>query len=163
VSAYDVSEWSDFFVGSAGASAALAGLVFVAVSINIERILAIGGVADFAMVALLMLIGALLVSLLGLIPGQEIETLGWEMLGGGLAWGALAGSRLVRSIPRGDEGRHLLSRVALPLAGTLPLFIGAVSLVIGSGGGLYWIAAGIVTTIFSAVVNAWIVLVEILR
>ena len=37
--AYDPSEWTDLFVATAGASAALAGLVFVAVSINLERIL----------------------------------------------------------------------------------------------------------------------------
>ena len=39
VTAYDPSEWSELFVATAGASAALAGLVFVAVSINIERII----------------------------------------------------------------------------------------------------------------------------
>jgi modulator of FtsH protease len=51
----------------------------------------------------------------------------------------------------------------LPLAGMFPLVVGAVSLIAGSGGGLYWIAAGVITTIFAAVVNAWILLVEILR
>jgi hypothetical protein len=163
VTAYDVTEWSDFFVGSAGASAALAGLVFVAVSINIERILKTEGVADFAMVALLMLIGALLVSLLCLIPGQEASTLGWEMIGGGLLWSTITGGRLFHSIPRDGADRYLFSRLVLPLGGILPLVIGAISLIAGSGGGLYWIAAGIVTTIFAAVVNAWIVLVEILR
>lgn len=32
--AYDATAWTDLFVAAAGASAALAGLVFVAVSIN---------------------------------------------------------------------------------------------------------------------------------
>jgi hypothetical protein len=34
VSAYDATAWSELFVATAGASAALAGLVFVAVSIT---------------------------------------------------------------------------------------------------------------------------------
>ena len=83
VFAYDVSEWSDLFVAAAGATAALSGLVFVAVSINIERILANEGVPDFAMVTLLMLLGALMVSLLGLIPGQSVAAFAWELIGGG--------------------------------------------------------------------------------
>ena len=163
MTAYDVSEWSDLFVASAGATAALAGLVFVAASINIERILEFEGVPDFAMVTLLMLLGALMVSLLGLIPGQSIEAFGWELIGGGIVWGSLAGTRLYASVPRAGADRYLFSRVALPLAGTLPLVLGAISMIAGSGGGLYWIVAGIITTVFAAVVNAWILLVEILR
>ena len=41
--AYDTSEWSELFVASAGASAALAGLVFVAVVFLLPR-----GVAGLA-------------------------------------------------------------------------------------------------------------------
>jgi hypothetical protein len=44
VAAYEPSDWSDLFVASAGASAALAGLVFVAVSINIEFIAGVASV-----------------------------------------------------------------------------------------------------------------------
>jgi len=37
--AYAPEEWKDLFVAMAGASAALAGLLFVAVSINVDRII----------------------------------------------------------------------------------------------------------------------------
>lgn len=49
MTAYDASEWSELFVASAGASAALAGLVFVAVSINVERILEFPGLPERAL------------------------------------------------------------------------------------------------------------------
>ena len=41
MSAFDPVAWRDFFVGSMGASAALTGLLFVAISINLEQILEI--------------------------------------------------------------------------------------------------------------------------
>ena len=39
MSAYSPEDWSDFLVASSGASAALAGLVFIGISINLTRIL----------------------------------------------------------------------------------------------------------------------------
>ena len=63
--AYDPSEWSDLFVASAGATAALAGLLFVAVSINLERIIGEAGLPDRALETVLLLVGVLVVSILG--------------------------------------------------------------------------------------------------
>jgi hypothetical protein len=37
--AYSTAEWTELFLAQAGASAALAGLLFVAISINLDRIL----------------------------------------------------------------------------------------------------------------------------
>jgi hypothetical protein len=49
------------------------------------------------------------------------------------------------------------------VAGTLPFIIGGASVMLGSGGGLYWVVAGVVFAITGAVINAWVLLVEILR
>lgn len=49
------------------------------------------------------------------------------------------------------------------VAGTVPLIVGGASVLAASGGGLYWIAAGIVFAVAGAVINAWVLLVEILR
>ncbi len=85
MAAYDVQEWTDLFVATAGAAAALAGLVFVAVSINIERILKFEGLPERALETVLTLSLVVLVSIACLIPGQSVAALGIELLlfGGG--------------------------------------------------------------------------------
>lgn len=162
--AYEPSAWSDLFVAAAGATAALSGLVFVAVSINVDRVLKFEGIPELAMMTLLMLLGILIVSLIGLIPEQSGETLGIEYVAVMVPLVGLGARLASRSIPRGgEEPTHLSSRVVLPLIGVLPLAIGAVTLVLGSGGGLYWIVAGMILTTCAAIANAWILLIEILR
>ncbi len=49
------------------------------------------------------------------------------------------------------------------LPGSVYYLVGGVSLLAGWGGGLAWIAAGLIGGMVGAVVNAWILLVEILR
>jgi hypothetical protein len=76
MAAYDVEPWSDLFV----AGAALAGLVFVAVSINIDRILALKGLAERGLETVVTLLVVVIVALAGLIPGQSTVALGVELL-----------------------------------------------------------------------------------
>jgi hypothetical protein len=69
-----------------------------------------------------------------------------------------------RSMARGAFPRRgRLSRQAVILLGTLPLVIGGVSIIAGVGGGLYWTAAGMLAAIAAGILNAWVLLVEILR
>ena len=98
MTAYEPSEWTDFFVASAGASAALAGLVFVAVSINVERILQFRGLPDRALATVLMLLSVVLVALICLIPGQSREALAAELFVVSLFFAAQI-LRLTRSGP----------------------------------------------------------------
>ena len=162
--AYDAAEWSDLFVASAGATAALAGLLFVAVSINVERILAFRGLPERALEALLVLVAALVASVFALAPGAGHDP--------GLA-AAGDGRRGDRERDRPRAGQP--SRAARPLgpgddraAGalghrTLPLAVGGISLIAGAGGGLYWILAGVVGAVLAAALNAWVLMIEILR
>lgn len=156
-----MGEWSDLFTASAGATAALAGLVFVAISINLDRILELGGVPELGLVTILLLIGALTVSLFGLLPAQSSRSFGIEILIQSLLFSLAIGLFSLRSRAASDV-RHG-SRVVLPPFGTVPFVVGAVLLVAGAESGLYWIFAGLVGAIIAAVLNAWILLVEILR
>src|ERR1700710_480941 len=163
--AYDPSEWTDLFVATAGASAPLAGLVFLAASTTLERTLAFRGLPERALETLLFLVSALLISVVALVPGQSHVALGVELLVVSLGIDAIVMRQPTIQVEEGEVMRRSwrVSRWALRLAATVPFLIGAVSLIARSGGGLYWLVAGIVLAIMAAVANAWVLLVEILR
>ena len=160
--AYDPSEWTDLFVAVAGASAALAGLLFVAISINLDRIISEAGLTERGLEAVMLLVAVLLVSVVCLIPGQSDGVLGAELFLVAAALG-FAVLRPIRVQMENPPRFYFAGRWGLRLAGTVPLLVGAASVLIGDGGGLYWVVAGIVFAILAGIVNAWVLLVEILR
>jgi modulator of FtsH protease len=138
--------------------------VFVAVSINIERILKFEGLPERALQTVLLLLSVVLVSIIGLIPGQGHVAIGAELLGEALVFGAVIAMLLKRSLPpRSSPHSWRLSRQLVMAAGTVPLIIGGASILAQAGGGLYWTAAGMILAIAGAVGNAWVLMVEILR
>ena len=164
MAAYDISQWKDVFVATAGASAALAGLVFVAVSINIEAILKSEGLPERALQTVLLLLSVVLVSIIGLIPGQGHVALGAELLGEALVFGAAIAVLLNRSLPPPSSPRSWrISRQLVMAAGTVPLIVGGASILAQAGGGLYWTISGVILAITAGVLNAWVLMVEILR
>jgi hypothetical protein len=138
--------------------------VFVAVSINVDRILRFRGLPERALATVMLLLSVVLVSLLGLIPGQSRAALAGELLGVGLVFGVVILGLTSRSMVSGDRQRmHAFGHWLLVVLGTVPVVVGAVTLFAEAGGGLYWVAAGIVLATTGAVANAWVLLVEILR
>jgi peptidoglycan/LPS O-acetylase OafA/YrhL len=87
------------------ASAALAGLVFVAVSINVERILQFKGLPKRALQTVLLLLSVVLVSILGLIPNQSHTALGAELLFEALMTTAVIAALARRVVPPASEPR----------------------------------------------------------
>lgn len=162
MSAYSTEGWSDLFVASAGASAALAGLLFVGVSINLTRILSLPGVATRAGQTLIVLGNALTVSLLMLAPGQDHVALGLEVLltGAFVAGWTLRSQLGARKVP---GARVRADLVFLTLAATMPFAIGGISLLAEAGGGLFWVLAGLAASLIVGLGNAWVLLVEIMR
>ena len=74
-----MNEWHDLFVATAGSAAALTGLIFAGVSINLTRILSIVKPPERALLTNIP-ITILILSILELIPGQRTFSLGLEIL-----------------------------------------------------------------------------------
>jgi uncharacterized membrane protein YdjX (TVP38/TMEM64 family) len=79
---------------------------------------------------------------------------------------SIASLALVRRALRAagpGKGPELDVRLLVVAAGTLPFVVAGISLIAEAGGGLYWVLAGTVLALIGAVLNAWVLLVEILR
>lgn len=61
------------------------------------------------------------------------------------------------------EARHCLRWAVSSQLATLPFVVAGISIVVGFGGGLYWLLAGVGVALIVGLLNAWILLVEILR
>lgn len=161
---YQPAAWHDLFVALAGAAAALTGLLFVAVSINLTQILKYRTLPVRAMETLSVLGGLLLLAVFVLVPGQGRVALGVEVLVLGTVLAAALLLRRLR-LPRnpGEPRTWTVVPLAVILAGTVPMIVAGVSLLAAAGGGLYWLVAEIVLGLTGALTNAWILLVEIQR
>jgi len=151
---------------AAGASAALAGLVIVAVSVNINSILKFSHLPARAGAAIGSLILILVASMAVLVP-QPARALGVEILAFGAGCWWLEFQSLRRSVvasklhqrPRSES----LSEIVTAQVQVLPFLIGAILLVLSRPAGMYWVAAGTIAIFIFSTLNAWVLLVEILR
>lgn len=165
MSAYTLAGWENFFVATAGAAAALSGLLFVALSINLQRILSIPGLAARAGETFIPLGTSLVVSLVALVPGADPRHIALHLLLYGVgSWATVTviEARAVRS-RHFIKWQHLILRLAFGQPSTLCVALAGLFLRMGRFGGLYWIVPAVLFTFYGALVNSWILLVEILR
>jgi hypothetical protein len=161
-----MSPWTDFMITAAGASAALAGLVMVAISVNIEKILSNPQLPSRSASTIATLILALVASLAALIP-QGMGALGAEVLSFGVCCWFLHVRAAWWMIRMQREKKRPRVEAALGITfgqvQTLPFLIGGLMLVGSNIRGLYWMSAGVIAVLIFSTLNAWILLVEILR
>jgi hypothetical protein len=165
MSAHDPRGWAEFAVAVAGSAAVLTGLIFVAVSINIERILAVRGLPGRAGESVAMFLGVLVLSLLMLVPDQSERALGVEIT----VVGAIYLVGLLAILVPGLTARSRqpaswqVTRVVAAIAASLPAVVCGVSLLTGGGGGLYWLVPCFLVSFGVGIGNAWVLLVEVVR
>ena len=160
-----LTDWSGFFSAEVSAAASLTGLVIVAISINLSQILAHPHLPGRAIETLSMLVGVLLVASVGLVPGQPVAALGCEILAIGVAMWLTTTVLLVqaRGLPVPGKTWAPVLRILLAQLATLPFVIAGVVVLLRGPLGLYWLVPGTVFCLIAAVLNAWVLLVEIVR
>ena len=165
--AFIPAHWTDFFVAETGATAALAGLVIVAISINLKAIVEVRLLSGRAAETIVMLGAVLILSTLVLVPDQGLAMLGSELLVLGVGAGAIHALILFRARKFRHEQEARWLRILFAVGSVLPLPIAGLSLLAGPlgwlPGGLYWLVPAVVFGLVCGLINSWILLVEILR
>ncbi|WP_210479509.1 hypothetical protein [Naasia sp. SYSU D00948] len=161
---YDPEAWADFAVGVVGAAAALTGLLFVAVSINLEQILKFPRLPARASSTLGLLVALLVAGTLLLTPGQSRLALGAELGVLGAVMVAAGAGVILAERRSGPAPLHWkLIPVVVALLPAVLVLVAGVTLALAAGGGLYWLTAAFVVGFLGAALNAWVLLVEIHR
>jgi hypothetical protein len=161
MSAYTPADWSNFFVALTGAAAALTGLVIVAMSINLPTMIQERSISGRAAETVSLLACILVVAIFGTVPGQPDWLLGLEILAAGLvAW---IGTTVISA----RAGRHPKEprwlREVITHGSSVPVVLAGGTLILQTGGGLYWLVPGVVVGFVGGVINTWVLLVEVLR
>ncbi len=159
-----IETWSEFNVAMVGATAALAGLVIVAASVNIGDIIKEASLTARLAAGISGLVLALIGSAVGLIP--EVGPIAYGVAMIVIALGA--GVFQVQATRRIFENRHPANRArwlkaAVGFLAPLTYVIGGALLAAAQPVGLVWFAAGSIIAIVAALLVSWIVLVEVLR
>ncbi len=165
MSGYLPAFWSDFSGAAVASSSALIGLLFVAVSINLDEILANSTLTERTLYTMILFTVAFVVGMLLLLPEQPRTALGVELT----ITGAAAGAALLRINRPGKRGERepqwgwLLVRLMPSVTITMFLVVGGLSLIAGVGGGLYWVAPAVIEAFLAGLTTVWILLIEIRR
>jgi hypothetical protein len=150
-SAYNLELWQNVYIMLGSSAAALAGLLFIAMSLKIDvivkdAILRARAWANTFMIVMLVINAAAI-----LVP-QRVLALGIELCFTALLylpfffWHALRVKRAAKRIP----GRAFISTF-FPVTG----FLGGISLIFQSGGGMYIVTIQSIAILAWAIFNAW--------
>ncbi len=154
--------WHDFLVAEVGASAALAGLIFVGVSISLDEIVRYPHLVLRAAAALVLLVSTLIVASVLLAPLPSDNVAGALVTGvGAIGWLLVAalGVSGARRAPAQFRRAAWVAAVLAQLA-IIPLVIAGIMLVVTGANGLYWLLAGVMMCFVVALADGWVLLVE---
>jgi hypothetical protein len=160
-----LTEWSTLLAVQAGAAATLTGLVFVAVSINLAKIIGFPGLPGRAAESILQFLQVFFICTAALIPEQPVAALAVEIIAVALfSWVMQVVWQIRYAKSRsGHPPLWLIMRIVQTQLAAAPFFVGGIDLLLGLPAGFYWLVPGFAFSFVAGVANAWVLLVEIVR
>ena len=159
---YQPEPWHDYFLATSGASAALAGLLFVAISLHIRYIATDPQYRGISRGALIGLVNVLVVSLVPLVA-QPAGWLGRELIGIGAGSIAVGGAYQLASIRRSGWHVHRssLRRSGFGYLLSMGGVAAGLSISFRVGPGLYILALILVVVLVWSLWDAWVLLMGV--
>lgn len=160
-----MDDWNDLLVATAGTASVLAGLIFVGLSINLDKLGNMSAVLLRAASALALLITTLSIAILLLIPEQSLRVAGIEVIGVtlGSGWVVILFSRRSIFHSSGEFRGNSIALSGLRVGALAPLLVGGALMIAQNDIGLDLLVPGFLLSFVVAIVEAWVVLVEIAR
>jgi len=160
-----MNEWHDLFVATAGSSAALTGLIFVGVSINLSRILSFPNLPGRALLSIILSGAILIFSIVLLMPAQSLAAACFETLFIGACTLLLMLSidiSIVKKTEKEYKNASILNMLFNQRA-VLPYLIATMFFLFNNEHGFYWMVVAFILSIIKAIADAWVLLIEINR
>ena len=159
---YQPAEWHDFFLVTGTGAAALAGLVFVAMSINLDVVAQNATHRGRAINMLTGFTAAFAICALALMGGQSHQAVGAEWLVVATAAALIYVGNYVQAAKRGGvKGELRPDRLAGGVACYVAQIAGAVALILGSIAGLYIAAVALIISFALLISGSWLLLVAV--
>jgi hypothetical protein len=160
-----LEDWQTILSVQAEAAATLTGLVFVAVSINLTKIVAFPGLPSRAAESILQFLQVFFICTAALTPWQSAIPVAVEILCISLfSWvmQVIAQARYAKA-NTGHPKLWLMIRVLQTQLASIPFFVAVACIFLGRHAGLYWLVPGFIFSFVAGVANAWVLLVEVVR
>jgi hypothetical protein len=159
-----MDQWNNFFSSVASAAATLTGLIFVGVSMSLVRILSIPKMASRALGALILLLNVWVISVLCILPQQDSVFHGIQILVFGIITWIITLILSLAMLKKIDiiYKKYATFNLLFNQVAVIPFIVGGILIItVDVATGIRWVIFAVIASVVKAVIDAWVLLIEI--